>query len=111
LPPPDPLAKVKLPSNRSVHQLGPLRRARKSTSLAICDIDWHLNTLTLDWDEANKSNYHHNLVLKWWKANAFQFPLMAMAVRNLLALPGSEVDVERLFCGGRDLLGICRFSS
>ena len=33
---------------------------------------------------------------------------MAAAARAILAIPGSEVDVERLFCGGRDLLGIRR---
>ena len=49
-------------------------------------------------------------MLKWWKANAFQFPLMAEAARDLLAVPGLEVDVERLFCGGRDQLGIYRYS-
>lgn len=35
---------------------------------------------------------------------------MAEAARDLLAVPGSEVDVERLFCGGRDQLGIRRFA-
>jgi hypothetical protein len=35
---------------------------------------------------------------------------MAMAAQDLLAVPGLEVDVERLFCRGRDLLGIRRFS-
>ena len=49
-------------------------------------------------------------MLKWWKANAFQYPVMAAAARALLAVPGSEVDVERLFCSGRDLLGICRYA-
>jgi hypothetical protein len=34
---------------------------------------------------------------------------MAKAARDLLAIPGAEVDFERLFCGGRDLLGICRY--
>jgi len=34
---------------------------------------------------------------------------MAIAARDLLAVPGSEVDVERLFCRGRDLLWIRRF--
>jgi len=33
---------------------------------------------------------------------------MAAAARALLAIPGSEADVERLFSGGRDLLGIRR---
>jgi len=35
---------------------------------------------------------------------------MAQAARDLLAIPGSEVDVERLFCGGRDYLGIRRYA-
>jgi hypothetical protein len=35
---------------------------------------------------------------------------MAKAVRALLAVPGSEVDVEKLFSRGRDLLGIRRFA-
>lgn len=104
-----PSAEVKLPPGASVHQLGLLRRARKSTGSAICDLDRYLDTPSLDWDEADESNYYPDWVLKWWKANAFQFPLMAMAARDLLAVPGSEVDVERLFCGGRDLLGIRRF--
>src|ERR1700728_516971 len=34
---------------------------------------------------------------------------MAAAARALLAIPGAEVDVERLFSGGRDLLGIRQF--
>jgi hypothetical protein len=34
---------------------------------------------------------------------------MAMAAQDLLAVPSSEVDVKRLFCKGRDLLGIRRF--
>jgi hypothetical protein len=33
---------------------------------------------------------------------------MVEAARDLLAVPGSEVDVERLFSGRRDLLGIRR---
>jgi hypothetical protein len=108
LPPPSS-TNTKLPPITSVHQLGLLRRARKSNGSAICDIDRYLDTLSLDWDEADVSNYDPDWVLKWWKANAFQYPLMATAARDLLAVPGSEVDVERLFCGGRDLLGIRRF--
>jgi hypothetical protein len=33
---------------------------------------------------------------------------MALAARDILAVPGSEVDVERLFSGGKDLLGLRR---
>jgi hypothetical protein len=35
---------------------------------------------------------------------------MAKVVRALLAVPGLEVDVKRLFSRGRDLLGIWRFA-
>ena len=35
---------------------------------------------------------------------------MTIAARALLTIPRSEVDVERLFSGGRDLLGIRQYS-
>ena len=35
---------------------------------------------------------------------------MAKAVRALLIVPGAEVDVERLFYGGRDLFEIRRYA-
>jgi hypothetical protein len=35
---------------------------------------------------------------------------MAKAARDYLAIPASEVAVERLFSAGRDLLGIRRHS-
>ena len=35
---------------------------------------------------------------------------MAKAARDILAVPASEVDVVRLFSGGRDLLGIRRYA-
>jgi hypothetical protein len=34
---------------------------------------------------------------------------MARATRDLLVVPRAEVDVERLFRGGTDLLGLRRF--
>ncbi|KAH8799172.1 hypothetical protein F5884DRAFT_813041 [Xylogone sp. PMI_703] len=35
---------------------------------------------------------------------------MARAARDYLAIPTSEVDVERMFNSGRDILGIRRFA-
>lgn len=35
---------------------------------------------------------------------------MAVAARDLLAIPSAEVDVERLFSEGRDTLGIHRMA-
>jgi hypothetical protein len=35
---------------------------------------------------------------------------MSRVARDYLAIPASEVDYKRLFSGGRDLLGIRRYS-
>jgi hypothetical protein len=101
---------IKLPPGSDLHHLGLLRRARKSSNWTTCDIDRYLNTEPIEWDATDESNYDPDWVLKWWRANAFQFPYMAAAARALLAVPASEVDVERLFSGGRDLLGIRRYA-
>ena len=101
---------IQLPIGANIHQLGLLRRARKASNWTTCDVDRYLDTNSIDWDENDLSNYDPDWVLNWWKANAFQFPVMAAAARAILAVPGSEVDVERLFCGGRDLLGIRRYA-
>ena len=37
-------------------------------------------------------------------------PQMAAAARDYLAIPASEVGVERLFSKARDILGIRRYS-
>jgi hypothetical protein len=49
-------------------------------------------------------------VLNWWDGNKWEYPSMAQAARDYIAIPASEVDVERLFNVGRDVLGIRRFS-
>jgi hypothetical protein len=49
-------------------------------------------------------------MLNWWKANIGEYPCMAQAARDYLVIPASEVDIERLFSLGRDMLGIRRFS-
>ena len=49
-------------------------------------------------------------ILSWWNANKSEFPCMAQAARDYLPIPSSEVDIERLFNVGRDILGIRRFA-
>jgi hAT family C-terminal dimerisation region len=46
----------------------------------------------------------------WWRLHRDEFPQMAEAARDYLAIPASEVAVERVFNIGRDLLGIRRQS-
>jgi len=37
-------------------------------------------------------------------------PLIAQAVRDFLPVPSAEVGIERVFSGGRDVLGLWRQS-
>jgi hypothetical protein len=48
--------------------------------------------------------------VNYWDANKSEFPGMAAAARDYLAIPASEVDIERLFSIGRDILGVRRWS-
>jgi hypothetical protein len=48
--------------------------------------------------------------LNWWEGNKWDYPSIAKAARDYLAIATLEVDVERLFNIGRDILGIRRFS-
>lgn len=51
-----------------------------------------------------------DFVRMWWKEHASQWPKLAVATRDLLPVSASEVDVERLFSGCRDEIGIRRHS-
>ena len=49
-------------------------------------------------------------LFSWWRMYRDEYPRMAAAARDYLAVPASEVAVERLFSRGRDLLGVRRYS-
>jgi hypothetical protein len=51
-----------------------------------------------------------NWLFKWWKIHKDEYPRMASAARDYLAIPASEVSVERVFSTGRDMIGIRRYS-
>ena len=51
-----------------------------------------------------------NWLFNWWKLRKDEYPCMAAAARDYLAIPASEVACERLFSTGRDIIGIRRFS-
>jgi hypothetical protein len=73
------------------------------------DIDQYFDTPTISTGfDPNQSQTE--FIRNWWKANKLEFPCMAKVAQDHLAIPAAEVDVERLFNGGRDILGIRRFS-
>lgn len=49
-------------------------------------------------------------ILDQWNANKNQYQCTALAAREILAIPASEVDCERLFGQTKNMLGIRRYS-
>lgn len=52
----------------------------------------------------------HEQLLMWWKNHEQDYPRMAKAARDFLAVPASSVPCERLFSQGRDVLSLRRQS-
>ena len=73
------------------------------------DIHTYLNSPRVRYN-GSKTEDQSQWVLSWWNANKSQYKCMALAAREILAIPSSEVDCERLFNQGRDLLGIRRYA-
>ena len=47
---------------------------------------------------------HDNWLFDWWRAHKTESPYMATAARDFLAIPGTEVSVERVFSEARGVL-------
>ena len=72
------------------------------------DIDRYFNDPLAQIPEANAKN--PNWLFDWWNVYKDEYPQMAAAARDYLAIPASEVSVERLFSAGRDIISLRRFS-
>jgi hypothetical protein len=73
------------------------------------DIDQYFGTPTIS-TGFDISQSQTEFIRSWWKANRLEFSCTAKVAQDRLAIPAAEVDVERLFNDGRDVLGIRRFS-
>ena len=85
-----------------------LRRLQPGSPHLVSDIDKYLDSPPVGWSHSFAQDGADDWVLKWWKANAFEFPAMARAARDYLSVPSTEVGVERVFSGARDVLGLRR---
>jgi hypothetical protein len=77
--------------------------------VAESDIDKYFDTPTVS-TGCDISRSQSEFIRNWWKANMLEYSCMAKVAQDHLAIPAAEVDIERLFNGGRDVLGIRRFS-
>jgi hypothetical protein len=73
------------------------------------DIDTYLDTPRVKY-KGLKTEDQTKWILSWWNANKSQYQCIALAAREILAIPASEVNCERLFSEGRDLLGVRRYA-
>ena len=44
-------------------------------------------------------------ILEWWGANEASYPQLARVAKDILAIPISQVGVERVFNTARDVIG------
>jgi hAT family C-terminal dimerisation region len=80
-----------------------LRKIHKDTT-PVSEIDQYLDGPLVDWNGLDDPNW----VLRWWKANSLQYPIISQVARDNLPIPPAEVDCEHLFSTSRDLLGLRR---
>ncbi|EED22636.1 conserved hypothetical protein [Talaromyces stipitatus ATCC 10500] len=69
------------------------------------DIARYLNSDVVEFDDKKR-----DWIYTWWRGHIDEYPRMAAAARDYLAVPAAEVNVERVFNTGRDLLGLRRWS-
>jgi hAT family C-terminal dimerisation region len=93
------------PSGMSETLWKTLRRLQPCPGPQASDIDRYLDSAPVSWSHISFADGDADWVLKWWKANAVDFPCMARAARDYLPIPSAEVGVGRLFSGARDVLG------
>lgn len=87
-----------------------LKRLQPGTSRPTSDVDRYFDSATVGCPHGGAEEGTVDWVLQWWKVNVFEFPSMARAARDYLAVPSTEVGVERVFSGARDVLGLRRHS-
>ena len=83
-----------------------LRRLHPSTTVQTSDIDKYFDSPIVGVTTTSKANW----ICDWWRSHKDEYPQMAAAARDFLAIPASGASVERLFSSGRDLLGVRRHS-
>jgi hypothetical protein len=71
-----------------------------------CDIDYYFKSPVVEWDGNNDPGF----VINWWRVHQAEYPIMSRVAQDILSIPALEVDAERLFSSGRDLIGLRRYS-
>jgi hAT family C-terminal dimerisation region len=76
-------------------------------AILTANVDKYMDSPPVNWPHQLIKDGDPEWVLEWWKANTFEYPSMAQAVRDYLP---AEVGIERVFSGARYMLGLRRQS-
>lgn len=76
----------------------------------LSDIDLYFESSLVQWVIPKNGKEDPNFLLNWWKDHQADYPTMGKVARDYLPIMPSEVDLERLFSGGQDLIGLRRYS-
>lgn len=87
--------------NRQTMRMRMLHKLQRQASPSVSDIDQYFDSPRVAITGTEGPDWLYN----WWRTHRGEYHQMA---REFLAIPASEVSVERLFSAGRDLLGIRR---
>lgn len=85
------------------HQSQMTQAMGQSISSQTSDIDRYFDSEVMG--EIDEASTDENWLLNWWRRHTAEYPCMAAAARDFLAIPASKAAVERLFSEARDVLG------
>ena len=85
------------------------KKAKDAEAMALQPTSELLRWLALEpLEYTEQSSKDPDFLRKWWKEHHREWPQLARAIQDLLPCSASEVDVERLFSGCKDEIGIRR---
>jgi len=104
------------PNSRSKHLYSSRPRAViLSEALAYIETDSEIEPPEPDAEATDPTHeacpagiFYEANILEWWKVNAGRFPNLAWMARDILAVQGGSVGVERVFSMGRDVISYRR---
>ncbi|KAL0491201.1 hypothetical protein AKO1_002311 [Acrasis kona] len=83
------------------------RITRVTNNTRKSDIDVYFDTPVIELDESSLETFD---LIGWWRDHQRDFPLLARAARDYLAIPLSSIDAERLFSKSSDVISSKRYS-
>jgi hypothetical protein len=86
--------------------LSELNQDNANSNAFVSDIDQYFDSSNVEGEGIDDPDW----VLNWWRDHEKDYLTISQVAQDYLSIPAAEVDCERLFSGGRDLIGLRRYS-